>query len=497
VGYSETQQKANRLAAAGGRICSLVGTPRLFLIFFAFGFQILAHILTAFGPKGWQPLFTSLSVILWLIFFAVVFMMAIPAIDRRLSPYLKHLRRAAIGVGLVLLIIGIVEFVGINLLNRGALEVDGKEIEMASTYSQEIGYNDGTAMIHLAGEKLLEAKNPYTEVNLFEAFDEFGLSAEHHTTPLKDGTFAETFPYPTEEEIDRVWQEAKANPDTPPSEFESKLAYPAGSFLFLTPFLAFGLHDLRYFYLLCALLMFAVIMWQSPKKLWPLVVLVALASLEMWNDIAFGGTGSLYLLFLLLGWILLPRNLWLSAVFMGLAATSKQLAWFFIPFYLVFILRQFGWQRSLQLSGVIGGIFFVTNIPFILGASQAWAESLLAPVIDPMFPRGVGIVAFSVVGIIPPGTSITYVLMELAVFVVCLVWYYYNCRRYSDAALVLAVLPLFFAWRSFSIYFYPAAILVFAAVLLSCRRPILPQTLTGKVKPANDRDYALLPVGQS
>ena len=182
-GYSETQQKANRLAAAGGRIGSLVGTPRLFLIFSAFVFQILAHILTAFGPKGWQPLFTSFSVILWLIFFAVVFMMAIPAMDKWLSPYLKHLRRVAIGVGLVLIIMGIVEFAGISLLNRGGLETEWEIMEVASTYSQEVGYNDATALVHVAGEKLLEAKNPYTEVNLFENIDRFGLSAEC-ATPL-------------------------------------------------------------------------------------------------------------------------------------------------------------------------------------------------------------------------------------------------------------------------------------------------------------------------
>jgi len=490
------QQEAKWLAAARGRIRSLVGTPRLFLIFFAFGFQILAHILTDLGPKSWQPLFTSLSVILWLIFFAVIFMMAIPAVDRLLSPYLKHLRRVAVGVGLVLLIMGIVELVGISLLSKGGLEREREIMEVASTYSQEVGYNDGTAMIHMAGEKLLEAKNPYTEVDLFETFDEFGLSAES-TTPLKDGVFAETFPYPTEEELEHMWQEPKPNPDTPPSEFESKLAYPAGSFLFLAPFLAFGLQDVRYFYLLCAVLMFAVIMWQSPKKLWPLVVLVAFASLEMWNDVAFGGTGNLYLLFLLLGWIILPRNLWLSAVFMGLAVTSKQLAWFFIPFYLILIFREVGWQRSLQLSGVVGGIFLVINAPFILGAPQAWAESLLAPVTEPMFPRGVGVVAFSIVGITPPGTSMTYVLMEIAVFAVCVIWYYYNCRKYPDAALVLAVLPLFFAWRSYSIYFYPAAILMFAVVLLSHRRSIPALDLTGRLKPANNLGPVLLPVGQS
>jgi len=472
---------------------SLDISPKLLLIFFALGLQIVAHVLSAFSPEGWQPLFTSLSVILWLIWFAVVFMMAIPAMDKLLSPYLKQLKWAAIGVCLVLSLLGIGEVVGINLLNRGELEMEGKNVEMASTYSQEVGYNDGTALIHVAGEKLLEAKNPYTEVNLFETIDRFGLSAES-ATPLKEGKFAETFPYPTDEELDHAWQEAKANPDIPTAEFESKLAYPAGSFLFAAPFLAFGLEDLRYFYLLCALLMFGVIMWQSPRKLWPLVVLVAFASLEMWNDIAFGGTGSLYLLFLLLGWILLPRNVWLSAVFMGLAVTSKQLAWFFIPFYLVLLLRQVGWQKSLQLGGVIGGIFFLTNIPFIFSAPQAWAESLFAPLIDPMFPSGVGVVIFSITGLVPPGTSMVYVLIEMGVLAACLCWYYYNCRKYPDTGLVLAAFPLFFAWRSYSFYFYPAAILLFAAVLVSRGSSALPRDLAREVKLANNMGNEFLPV---
>jgi len=46
------------------------------------------------------------------------------------------------------------------------------------------------------------------------------------------------------------------------------------------------------------------------------------------------------------------------------------------------------------------------------------------------------------------------------------VWYYYNCRKYPQAGLLLAVLPLFFAWRSFSAYFYFASLLVFGAVII-------------------------------
>lgn len=457
---------------------SLDISPRHLLIFFALGFQIAAHLFLAFSLEVWQSLFTILGILLWLIWFAVVFVMAIPAVDKFLRPYLKHLKWSAIGVCLVLCLIGITEIVGIHLLNSDELEADGGIMEMADTYSQGVGYNDGTAMIHVAGEQLLEAKNPYTEVNLFETIDRFELSLES-LTPLKDGEFADVFPYPTDEELHLVWQEAKTNADIPPAEFESKIAYPAGSFLFTTPFLAVGLEDLRYFYLLCALLTFGVIMWQSPRKLRPLVILVAVTSLEMWTDIAFGGTGSLYLLFLLLGWIMLPRNIWLSAVFMGLAVTSKQLAWFFIPFYLVLLLRQFGWWKSFKLGGVIGGVFFVTNMPFIYSAPQAWAESLLAPLIDPMFPGGEGFINFSIAGLIPPATSMIYVLIEVGVLAGGLCWYYYNCRKYPDTALVLAALPLFFAWRSFSIYYYPAVILMFAALVASSRRSIPLTALTG------------------
>lgn len=454
-----------------GQIRSLAAQPRVFLIFFTFGLQIAAHFLSAVGPEGWTHIFTSLSVFLWLLWFAVVFMMTIPAIDNLLSPYLKHIKWVAIGVGMVLIIMGIIEIIGINFINNGKLEARSKSIEMASMYSQKIGYSDATAVVHMAGEQLLEAKNPYTEANLVETFEIFGLSSGN-ATPLMDGKFTDIFPYPTEEDLDSVWQEAKINPDIPPPEFEDKFVYPAGSFLFTIPVLAFGLDDLRYFYFFCALLMFGIIIWQSPKKLWPIVILAAFASLELWNEIAFGGTGSLYLLFLFMGWILLPKNLWLSAIFMGLAVTTKQLAWFFIPFYLVLLLRQIGWRRTLQLSGVISGIFLITNLPFILSASKTWVESLLAPLTDPMFPKGVGIISFAINGLIHSETNIIYVSMEIAVLVLSIVWYYFNCRKYPESGLVLAVFPLFFAWRSYSFYFYPAAILVFAMVLINRGRAI-------------------------
>jgi hypothetical protein len=55
----------------------------------------------------------------------------------------------------------------------------------------------------------------------------------------------------------------------------------------------------------------------------------------------------------------------------------------------------------------------------------------------------------------------------LAVFV----WYWRICRSYPESAMLLAVIPLFFAWRSLPSYFYCTAFPLF--ILLNTR--ILPK----------------------
>jgi len=78
-------------------------------------------------------------------------------------------------------------------------------------------------------------------------------------------------------------------------------------------------------------------------------------------------------------------------------------------------------------------------------------------------------VAFSIAGILPP-SSLLFTIIELVVLLLALIWYYFNCRKYPEAGLLLAVLPLFFAWRSFSCYFYFASLLVFGAVAIDENR---------------------------
>lgn len=93
----------------------------------------------------------------------------------------------------------------------------------------------------------------------------------------------------------------------------------------------------------------------------------------------------------------------------------------------------------------------------------------MAPIGDPMFPMGVGIVGLVGSPLLHTYmANMIYSLLEYAVFYpLCIGWYWRLCKSHPEAAMLLAVLPLFFAWRSLPSYFACAAFPMF--ILLSSR----------------------------
>jgi hypothetical protein len=59
------------------------------------------------------------------------------------------------------------------------------------------------------------------------------------TTPLRRGAFADVATYPSDDQLDRVWAQ-RANGVGTNDEFVGRPSYPALSFLFLVPVIAFG-----------------------------------------------------------------------------------------------------------------------------------------------------------------------------------------------------------------------------------------------------------------
>jgi uncharacterized membrane protein len=284
-------------------------------------------------------------------------------------------------------------------------------------------------------------------------------------TPLREGVFADVFPYPSDEQLEQLWQQASQNPQQIPPELESKLNYPAGCFILPSPFFFMGIDDLRIVLLIFVLPALVYVAWKAPKEKRLLFIGAVLISLEIWFGIAAGETGSLIFPFLLLAWILVKRYLWLSAIFMGIAIATKQVAWFFVPFYLILIFRTISLKNTLAVISIIVGLFFVFNLPFIIIDPLLWFTSIMAPVIDKLFPLGVGMITLVTEGLLNIQSPLLFTLVELLIGIIAIVWYYHNCLRFPHTGPLLAILPLFFAWRSLWPYFFYFDIIILAAII--------------------------------
>ena len=231
------------------------------------------------------------------------------------------------------------------------------------------------------------------------------------------------------------------------------------------PFIFLGITDIRIVYAIFVLAGLAYAVWVIPKHRRLLFIGAVLISLELWSSIAGGEVGSLCFPLLLVAWLALNRNLWLSAIFMGLAVATKQTAWFFVPFYLVLLLRTQGVKKFVAVLSVIAGIFIITNLPFIITDPKLWLASMTSPMTDPMFPIGGGLIALVNGGILHIQSSLPFTILEGIVFVIAILWYFRYCRRYPQTGPILAIIPLFFAWRSLWSYFFYVAIISLAYIL--------------------------------
>jgi uncharacterized membrane protein len=190
-----------------------------------------------------------------------------------------------------------------------------------------------------------------------------------------------------------------------------------------------------------------------------------LGNLVIWNGIASGLTGSIYFPFLLLAWVLWRRNLWASAACMGIAVATKQVAWFFLPFYLILLVKQLPMKKALLGTGLVAGVFAAFNLPFIIAGPSLWFDSVVSMMRDHLFPSGWGAITLVLQGWVNIQSSLPFTIMEGAVFIAAAVWYWRNARKYPYLGVILPILPLFFAWRSLWPYFLYVDIILLAVVM--------------------------------
>jgi hypothetical protein len=477
---SEEAGVTNKLRSAVGSVIHRVfpddSPPRLLLFFIATAVFGLASLIAGLFNNNTAGLHNAAVAIcfiaLFLLSFAVVFFIATPGTDRRLRPHVKKLLASAkvISIFSILFLVGASIIMIPWLFSYGGNTLFGK-LEIPPVTSDHI------AITHQANEALLNGENPYTSTNIIAAMEQFpGINP----TPLKQGAFTDVYPHPSEEQLSQQLAISMSNPEEPPLEFVSHVSYPSGAFLFRLPFDAAGLNP-QLFYLICIAILTIFIARKAPPHLRPLAVAGCLASFLVWLSHFGGATESLFVLFVLLGWTL-RRRPWLAPIFIGVAATCKQTAWFFIPFFLILVFWENGWRQAARYLAVICAVFVISNLPFIIADPQSWITGVLAPMIDPLFPyKGVGFSVFATL-IDTPMPPLAFTVMEGVVFAGAIAWYYFRCRQAPHAGLLLALVPIFFAWRSKFAYFVMIPLLVFGAVIVEEYR----RYRTVKIEPAEN-----------
>ncbi|MEP6694464.1 MAG: glycosyltransferase 87 family protein [Chloroflexota bacterium] len=324
-------------------------------------------------------------------------------------------------------------------------------------------HNDAIALNDCAARLVLQGRDPYASLDIFDCYAQLGIGADR-TTPLKLGQFADVAVYPTDDQLDATWDlRARTGGNV---EFVTRPSYPALSFLLIIPFVALG-WDTNRLYVLCLIAAMALVVLRTPVGLRPFMLTAVLGAASLAAFTVSGSADLLYVLPLAAAWLWRERR-W-SALAYGVAAATKQLAWFFAPFYLIAVVTMHGWREGVRRAAIAAAVFAATNLPFILWHPRDWLEGVTTPISDPMFPRGAGIIFLGTNGGLPLLPSTAYLALEGLCALVCLAVAWRSRRTSPELGVVLALVPLFFAWRSLFSYFF--LIPLFAAVAVA-RMPL-------------------------
>jgi len=290
-------------------------------------------------------------------------------------------------------------------------------------------HSDAVANVHRAAELLVSGSDPYRSVDTLESLDRFGIHREY-ATHLVDGTPLRSF------------------------------NYPALGVLLPAPFVALGIADLRPLYL--ALLVGACIAATAAASApWrPFVLAAVIGNVTIARQHVLAGVDPTWAILLGAALLALERArrgrttglALLSAVLLGLACASRQPAWFAVPLVLAAVWRDRGAIPAARYAAVALVAFLAPALPFLVVAPGAYVTGVLAPILLPLEPHGVGLAWLGQLGVLPLLDRGVYAVLALIGLTTAGVAAHRR-RPSAPAVAVLALAPVHLAWRALQSYF--------------------------------------------
>ncbi len=347
--------------------------------------------------------------------------------------------------------------------------------------------NDAVAVTDCAAQMVMHGQNPYKNVHMLTCLQDHGLNSGS-TTPKTVGAFKDFRSYPSPAAATFKWKQyitfindlkqERRNPSYMTPDFENRFNYPGAAITMAIPVLLLGVRDLIPLYLGFMVLTGIQIWRRANPRIRLAVTCLLLGNAPLVVDGVGGLTDASYAFFLVLYWFNRGRT-WPAGLLLGLAIASRQQAWFFVPFLLFLSWRESGFREACKLSAIMTLVFIGLNLQFILMSPADWLTGMLGPMRDPMFALGVGLVDLSIAKALPLFPAAVYLVLEVLAYAGVFAFY---VRRWATApalALLLPLIPMFFAWRSLHTYFMFLPVLAVAALVITTPRIVGPDIVAG------------------
>jgi uncharacterized membrane protein len=345
---------------------------------------------------------------------------------------------------------------------------------------------DAAATTDCAMQQFLHGRSPYANIQMLTCLKSHGLQF-WQTTPKRAGTLWSFSTYPTPNQPEAgvgsqtfellLWQiyrrdlaHEQQDPRYVAAEFETRFNYPAGALYFALASWILGVRDLVVLYLAAALIASILIYRRTAPHLRWATALVLLADTALLLDSSVGATDVVYALLLVLYWHYRERAL-AAGLILGLAAATRQQAWFFAPFLLYLGYRTGGWADLRMRAGLAVATFLACNAPFIVQSPANWLAGVLGPMADPLFAQGIGLIALAIAftkGHLGP--PLLYAVLEVLALIGAFRFYMRWCLAAPGLAMLLPLMPLALAWRSLHTYFLILPLLATAVLAAGSRR---------------------------